>query len=118
MGESPSADIQDVWQIYQNTKARYDATAALYDLVSGVAAGIIAVTPGSANDDYLSFARSGMIGGEPYSRESLLQRMSELAKQMTDLDSLMEKQHLRAVKYRAGHGARRVGRGGVFWRGW
>ena len=117
MAESPSGDLQDLWSIYQATKARYDNTATLYDLVSGVASGVIDVTPGSAADDYMSFARSGMDGSESYNRESLLQRMAELAKQMGDLDTLMEKQRLRAIKARSGFGSRRVGRGGTFWRG-
>ena len=115
--DNPSADISSLWDIYNATKERYDNTATLYDMVSGVAAGIISVVPGSPNDDYLSFARSGMDGSENYNRESLLQRMSELAKQMNDLDGLMGKQRLRAIKARSGFGARRVGRGGAL-RGW
>ena len=109
--DNPASDISSLWDIYEATKTRYDTTAALYDLVSGVAAGVIDVVPGSANDDYMSFARSGMDGSESYSRESLLSRMAELAKQMNDLDGLMEKQRLRAIKARAGFGARRVNRG-------
>ena len=113
---NPSADIQSTWDRYQATQARYAATAALYDLVSGVAAGVIDVAPGSAADDYMSFARSGMDGSENYNRESLLTRMTELLKQMTDLETLMEKQRLLAVKMRAGFGSRHVSRGGNFRR--
>ena len=109
MGESAQQNTIDFWAIFEATKARYDSIAALYDLVSEAATGVVAVVPGSANDDYLSFARSGLDGSESYNRESLLQRMSELAKQMTDLDALLEKQYLRAVKSRAGIQSTRVG---------
>ena len=117
MGESAQQNTIDFWQIYQATKARYDNTAALYDLVSEAAAGVVAVEPGSANDDYLSFARSGMDGSENYNRESLLQRMAELAKQMSDLDGLLETQYLRAIKSRAGIQSTRIGNCGVNFRG-
>ena len=115
---NPAADIGNLWARYHATEARYNETSLLYDLVSGVATGIVSVVPGSPNDDYLSFARSGMDGSESYNRESLLARMSELLKQMGDLETLMEKQRLLAIKASRGVGVRRVGRGGAFWRGW
>ena len=111
MGESPSADIQDLWGEYQASKTLLVALQTQLALVQGVASGVIDVEPGSANDDYLSFSRSGTDGSESYSRESLLQRQGELVTQIKTTFDVMAQQRRLAIMARSGFGMRRVDRG-------
>jgi hypothetical protein len=119
MGESPSGDLQDLWGQYQATKALVDTVQAQIALVqSALDGGPLTVKPGSADDDYLSFSRSGTDGSENYNRQSLLQRQDELISQLERLFETMKSQRRLAIMARSGWGGRRVGRGGTFWRGW
>jgi hypothetical protein len=120
MGESPSGDIQDLWTEYQATKALLVTLQSQLALVQGVASGIIDVVPGSAQDDYLSFSKGGNVGGENYSRESLLNRQGQLVTQIKNTFELMREQRRLAIMARSGYSARRVDRGGCGYgfRGW
>ena len=114
MGESPAGDIQDLWVEYQTSKGLLITLQAQLALVQGVASGVIDVAPGSANDDYMSFARSGPKGSTSWNRESLLSRQRELVDQIKEMFDTMREQRRLAIMATPGFGRRRVSQGPRF----
>jgi len=75
---------------------------------------VLTVEPGSANDDYLSFARSGTKGSTSWNRQSLLDRQSELTDQLVKVFDTLEKQRLLAIKASPGFTQIPIGRRGRY----
>ena len=95
--ESFSQDIQDLWAIYQNTKAQLEQVQTVKTQVLTALASISS-TPGAAGDDFKSYSRGGLDGNESWTRSSLLDRFEVLTNEEARLSELMREQRLLAIK--------------------
>jgi hypothetical protein len=108
MAESPINDIQDLWGIYQATKAQLQAVQALKTSLLAVFDDIATLAPGAPNDDYLAYNRSGEGGGESWTRQSLLDRLESLQNQEAELTKTMREQRLLAIQATPGYATKRI----------
>ena len=113
MSESAQADIGDLWQIYQNTKAQLEATVTLKNAV------MVAMTDllNGNTPDLTSLSNSGDAGSESYSMVSLQARFDSLTAAEERLTKLMREQRQLAIAARPGWGVRRIPNGNLrrFW---
>ena len=102
--ETYQEDIQDLWQLYQATKAQLEAvTAEKMAVLSQLTALRVAATV-----DASSISQSGEAGSESYTIVTLQARFDSLTKAEIDLSKLMQEQRLLAVKASPGFGVAHV----------
>ena len=111
--ETPQQDIQDLWSIYQTTKAQWEAAAAYKTTVMAALTTLLA----GGTVDVASFSDSGEGGGEGVSVVSLTARLESAVTNEKSLADQMYAARLHAIKASPGWGVRHIP-GGNLRRRW